>query len=211
MTLAPELDLTEAVIPYLRSQGIRVSLGHSQATAQEAARAFDLGATLVTHAFNAMPPLHHRKPGLLGEALLNPQVYCGLIADGEHVCPAMIEILLRVSAYERGVFLVSDALSPLGLGDGVYPWDDRQIEVKMGTARLASGTLAGTTQSLLVGAQNLLRWGVCSVEAAIAMVTDAPRRAMALPLLTFGQPAQFLRWHWDGEQLTWQRLSGDSP
>lgn len=211
MTLAPELDLTETVIPYLRSQGIRVSLGHSQATAQEAARAFDLGATLVTHAFNAMPPLHHRKPGLLGEALLNPQVYCGLIADGEHVSPAMIEILLRVSAYERGVFLVSDALSPLGLGDGVYPWDDRQIEVKMGTARLASGTLAGTTQSLLVGAQNLLRWGVCSVESAIAMVTDAPRRAMALPLLTVGQPAQFLRWHWDGEQLTWQRLSGDSP
>jgi N-acetylglucosamine-6-phosphate deacetylase len=165
---------------------------------------------MVTHAFNAMPPLHHRKPGLLGEAMLNPSVYCGLIADGEHVSPPMVEILLRVSDYERGVFLVSDALSPLGLGDGVFPWDDRQIEVKNGTARLASGTLAGTTRPLLVGVQKLLQWGVCSVESAIALVTDAPRRAIGLPLLAVGQPAQLLRWHWGEKQLTWQRLMGDS-
>jgi N-acetylglucosamine-6-phosphate deacetylase len=209
ITLAPELEMTAEVIPYLRSQGIQVSLGHSQATAQDAARAFKQGATMVTHAFNAMPPLHHRKLGLLGEALLNPQVYCGLIADGEHVSPAMIEILLRASHFEQGVFLVSDALSPLGLGDGVFPWDDRQIEVKQGTARLASGTLAGTTRSLLVGAQKLVQWGVCPVDSAIALVTDAPRRAIGLPLLGVGQPAQFLRWHWDGEQLTWQRLTND--
>jgi N-acetylglucosamine-6-phosphate deacetylase len=209
ITLAPELEMTAEVIPYLRSQGIQVSLGHSQATAQDAARAFKQGATMVTHAFNAMPPLHHRKLGLLGEALLNPRVYCGLIADGEHVSPAMIEILLRVSHFEQGVFLVSDALSPLGLGDGVFPWDDRQIEVRQGTARLANGTLAGTTRSLLVGAQKLVQWGVCPVESAIALVTDAPRRAIGLPLLGVGQPAQFLRWRWDGEQLTWQRLSND--
>lgn len=210
ITLAPELDETGEVIPYLRSQGIQVSLGHSQSTAKEAARAFALGATLVTHAFNAMPPLHHRKPGLLGEALLNSQIYCGLIADGEHVSPSMVDILLRLKGYEQGVFLVSDALSPLGLGDGVYSWDDRQIEVTQGTARLASGTLAGTTRSLLVGAQKLLQWGVCSVESAIALVTDAPRRAIGLPLLGIGQAAQFLRWHWEGQQLTWQRLTGDS-
>jgi N-acetylglucosamine-6-phosphate deacetylase len=87
MTLAPELDKTGEVIPYLRQQGITVSLGHSLATSAEAQQAFQQGATMVTHAFNAMPSLHHREPGLLGAALIHPQVYCGLIADGQHVCP----------------------------------------------------------------------------------------------------------------------------
>jgi N-acetylglucosamine-6-phosphate deacetylase len=211
MTLAPELDPSGEVIAFLRSQGIRVSLGHSQATAEEAAQAFAQGATIVTHAFNAMPPLHHRKPGLLGEAMLTPHVFCGLIADGQHVSPKMIEILLRASGYEQKVFLVSDALSPIGLGDGIYPWDDRTIEVKDGTARLASGTLAGTTLPLLAGAQQLLEWGVCSVESAIAMVTDAPRRVLGLPCLEEDQPAQLLRWHWQAssQTLTWQRLTAE--
>lgn len=160
MTLAPELDTTGTVIPYLRSLGITVSLGHSQATAQQAQQAFEQGATMVTHAFNAMPPLHHREPGLLGAAIVHSNVHCGLIADGQHVSPIMMDILLRASGYDRGIFLVSDALSPLGLPDGIYPWDTRQIEVKHGTARLPDGTLSGTTLPLLVGAQNLVKWGI---------------------------------------------------
>ena len=209
MTLAPELDLTEEVIPYLRSQGIIISLGHSQATAQEAQRAFELGASMVTHAFNAMPPLHHRRPGLLGEAIINPDVYCGLIADGQHVCPTMMKFLLRASYYERGVFLVSDALSPIGLPDGIYPWDNRQIEVKNGTARLANGKLAGTTLPLLVGVENLVRWGICNLGSAIALATESPRKAIGLPGISRGQPANLLRWHWDREasQLSWQRMN----
>ncbi|XTZ12130.1 MAG: N-acetylglucosamine-6-phosphate deacetylase, partial [cyanobacterium endosymbiont of Rhopalodia inflata] len=154
MTLAPELDLTDKVIPYLRCQGIIVSLGHSQATDKEAKKAFKLGASMVTHAYNAMPPLHHRNSGLLGEAIINKNVYCGLIADGRHVCPTMIEILLKSSNYEQGVFLVSDALSPIGLGDGIYPWDERQMEVKQGTASLTNGTLSGTTLPLFSGLRN---------------------------------------------------------
>lgn len=209
MTIAPELDPTNEVIPYLCSQGIRVSLGHSQATAQEAEIAFKLGASMVTHAFNAMPPLHHRQPGLLGAAILNPDVYCGLIADGQHVYPIMVELLLRASDYERGIFLVSDALSPIGLPDGIYPWDDRQIEVSYGTARLAGGTLAGTTLPLLVGVENLVKWGVCSPGTAIALATESPRKAMGLPGISVGQSANFLRWHWDEEisKLTWERLN----
>ncbi len=208
ITLAPELDPTGEVIPYLRSQGIVVSLGHSQATAEEAKRAFDLGATLVTHAFNAMPALHHRKPGLLGEAMLHPHVACGLIADGQHVCPTMIDILLRASHYERGVFLVSDALAPIGLEDGIYPWDDRQIEIKQGTAKLANGTLAGTTLPLFVGVANLVQWGLCDLGVAIALATESPRRAIHLPGICLGQPAHLVRWHWDEStsQLKWERL-----
>jgi N-acetylglucosamine-6-phosphate deacetylase len=205
ITLAPELDPTGEVIPYLRSLGITVSLGHSQATATQAQQAFDLGATMVTHAFNAMPPLHHREPGLLGAAITNPNVMCSFIADGQHVTPIMLKILLRASS---GLFLVSDALSPLGLSDGLYPWDSRKIDVKNGTARLADGTLSGTTLPLLVGVQNLVKWGICDVERAIALATNAPRKAINLPVISPHQSANLLRWHWDEvtKELTWQRL-----
>lgn len=210
ITLAPELDPTGEVIPYLRSLGITVSLGHSQATAIQAQLAFELGATMVTHAFNAMPPLHHREPGLLGAAITHPNVMCGFIADGEHVSPTMLQILLCASYQEKGLFLVSDALSPLGLPDGVYPWDSRQIEVKNGTARLADATLSGTTLPLLVGVQNLVKWGICDVETAILLGTDAPRQAIGLPGIAKSQAANLLRWHWDEatKELTWQRLLG---
>jgi len=206
ITLAPELDPTGEVIPYLRSKGIIVSLGHSQATATQAEDAFKLGATMVTHAFNAMPLLHHREPGLLGAAIIHPDVMCGFIADGEHVSPIMLKILLRASS-QKGLFLVSDALSPLGLADGVYPWDTRQIQVKNGTARLPDGTLSGTTLPLLVEVQNLVKWG-CDVEEAIALATDAPRQAIGLPGISPNQRAKLLRWHWDEatKELTWQRL-----
>ncbi|MBD2567433.1 N-acetylglucosamine-6-phosphate deacetylase [Anabaena lutea] len=208
ITLAPELDTTGEVIPYLRSLGIIVSLGHSQATAVEAQSAFEMGATMITHAFNAMPPLHHREPGLLGAAMNNPEVMCSFIADGQHVVPIMLEILLRAS---KGLFLVSDALAPLGLIDGVYPWDSRQIEIINGTARLADGTLSGTTLPLLVGVQNLVKWGICDAEKAIYLATDAPRKAINLPTLTPNQPANFLRWHKDetAGELSWKRLTGD--
>ncbi|MEA5579995.1 N-acetylglucosamine-6-phosphate deacetylase [Nodularia harveyana UHCC-0300] len=208
ITLAPELDTTGEVIPYLRSLGIIVSLGHSQATTAQAEQAFQQGATMVTHAFNAMPPLHHREPGLLGAAITHPAVMCGFIADGEHVTPTMLQILLRASHQAQGLFLVSDALAPLGLPDGVYPWDSRQIEVKKGTARLADGTLSGTTLPLLVGVENLVKWEICDLENAISLATNSPRKAMNLPGIIDSPAANLLRWHQDKDTkaLTWQRL-----
>ena len=203
ITLAPELDSSNSAITYLRDRNIVVSLGHSLATATEAKQAFDQGASMVTHAFNAMPSLHHRQPGLLGEAIVNPNVYCGLIADGNHVCPTMLEIVLKASNYDRGIFLVSDALSPIGLADGVYPWDERQITVTEGTARLADGTLSGTTLPLLVGVENLIKWG-CDIDKAIAMATESPRKAIGLSGISIGQQANLLRWRWDEAE---QKLS----
>ena len=207
ITLAPELDSKTIAINYLREKNITVSLGHSLATATEAKQAFSQGASMVTHAFNAMPSLHHRQPGLLGEAIVNPHVYCGLIADGNHVCPTMLEIVLRASNYDRGIFLVSDALSPIGLPDGVYPWDEREITVTEGTARLADGTLSGTTLPLLVGVENLVKWG-CDLEQAIAMATESPRKAIGLPGISPGQQVNLLRWHWDEveQKLSWSRI-----
>jgi N-acetylglucosamine-6-phosphate deacetylase len=209
ITLAPELEPTGEVIKYLKSLGITISLGHSLATAQEAAKAFNNGASMVTHAFNAMPSLHHREPGLLGEAIINKNVYCGLIADGVHVNPQMIQILLQASNYEQGIFIVSDALAPIGLPEGIYPWDEREIEVKKGTARLKDGTLSGTTLPLLAGAENLVKWGICEVEQAIAMVTESPRKAIGLPGISQGNQANLLRWSWNEQErkLTYQRLN----
>lgn len=208
MTLAPELDPTGTTIDYLKSLGITVSLGHSQATATQAQHAFDQGASMVTHAFNAMPSLHHREPGLLGAAIARSNVYCGLIADGQHVSPIMVDLLLRASEYEKGIFLVSDALAPLGLPDGRYPWDSRQIEVKNGTARLLDGTLSGTTLPLLVGVKNLVEWKICSLDHAISLATRSPRTAIGLSSNYVDQPATLLRWHQtqDTQSLTWQRL-----
>lgn len=216
MTLAPELDPTGAVIPWLREHGILVSLGHSTATSAQAKAAFEQGATMVTHAFNAMPPLHHRAVGLLGAALLEPPIHCGLIADGQHVSPQMLDLLLRSRRGRIGntqhrcenLFLVSDALAPLGLPDGTYPWDSREISVEQGTARLPDGTLAGTTRPLLDGVKNLVQWGVADLGEAISMATEVPRQLMGMPGLQLRQPMRLLRWHWDeaAQQLSWERL-----
>ncbi len=200
ITIAPELDPTGEVIPYLVEQGIVVSLGHSTAIATQAHQAFNQGAKMITHAFNAMPALHHREPGLLGEALLRSGVWCGVIADGVHVHPQMVDLLVRLKGQE--VVLVSDALAPLGLPDGFYPWDDRQIEVKNGTARLADGTLSGTTLSLFDCVKNLVRWGICSPELAIALATESPRQ-----VLNLAPTPKSLAWYWRSPQeLAWVRL-----
>ena len=218
ITLAPELDPTDTIIPYLTNLGIIVSLGHSQATAEQAERAFNLGARMVTHAFNAMPSLHHREPGLLGAALVNNQVQSGFIADGQHISPLMVNLLLRMSGINQPneatdlipLFLVSDALAPLGLPDGVYPWDERQIEVKEGTARLADGTLSGTTLPLFVVVENLVKWNCCDLGEAIALATIAPRQALGIFSLMGESASQLLRWKLDPASetvtLNWERL-----
>ncbi|WP_338441338.1 N-acetylglucosamine-6-phosphate deacetylase [Synechococcus elongatus IITB4] len=213
VTLAPELDPTGEAIAWLRQQGVIVSLGHTQATAEQAQAAFEQGATMVTHAFNAMPPLHHRQPGLLGAALTTDTVAAGVIADGQHIDPIMLKLLLRAGEGDRRLFLVSDALAPLGLPDGRYPWDERQITVTNGTCRLDNGTLAGTTLPLLAGVQNLVRWQICTPETAIALATLAPLRALGVDwsdprLLYLSRPVcQLLRWQQsETGELTWQRL-----
>lgn len=178
VTLAPELDPSGATIKYLRDRQIIVSAAHSTATAAQMQTAIAQGVTMITHAFNAMPSLHHRDVGLLGAAILSDQVWCGLIADGVHVSAQMVKLLYRMT---NKIFLVSDALAPLGLADGNYPWDDRPITVKNGTARLPDGTLSGTTLPLLDMVNNLCQWQICSAEQAINLAIVAPRLAMNMP------------------------------
>ncbi|MFN9645158.1 MAG: N-acetylglucosamine-6-phosphate deacetylase [Cyanobacteriota bacterium] len=209
LTLAPELEGAEDVIQALRQRQVVVCLGHSGASEEQAEAAFAAGVAMVTHAFNAMPGLHHRAPGPLGAALRRGDVALGLIADGVHVAPAMAVLLQRLAP--TTTVLVSDALAPYGLGEGEHRWDERLLLVQDGSCRLEDGTLAGTTLPLLEGAIRLARWGV-PPDQAIAGATLHPRRVLGdhrpLEALLVGRPlASCLRWRTEEEELFWEPAS----
>ena len=205
VTLAPELEGASAVIGRLRELGISVALGHSAANAEQASAGFDQGVAMLTHAFNAMPGMHHRAPGPLGEACRRGGIAMGLIADGVHVHPTMAVLLQRL-APEQTV-LVSDALAPYGLADGEHRWDERVLLVKNGTCRLEDGTLAGVTLPQLEGVKRLARWSEAP-SAAIWSATVAPRRvingATGSINALMGRPlTQLLRWRQKDGDLHW--------
>ncbi len=196
MTLAPELVGADAVIQRLRDLGITVALGHSAANADTANQAFSNGVGMLTHAFNAMPGLHHRAPGPIGEACRNGNIALGLIADGVHVSPTMALLLQRLVPQQ--IVLVSDALAPYGLLDGEHRWDERTLLVQNGTCRLEDGTLAGVTLPQLEGVKRLAHWSQ-EVGPAIWSATVAPRRVIhvadGIQDALVGQPlSHLLRW-----------------
>jgi N-acetylglucosamine-6-phosphate deacetylase len=210
VTLAPELQGAPAVIRALRQRGVVVCLGHSAASEEQARTAFAAGVTMLTHSFNAMAGLGHRAPGPVAAALLHGGVALGLIADGVHVAPSMAVLLQRL-APER-VVLVSDALAPYGLADGIHRWDERELHVSRGSCRLADGTLAGVTLPLLEGAVRLAGWSG-RPDWAIAAATVLPRRVLgdgrSLPQLLLGRPlADSLRWRQSEAGLHWHRADG---
>ena len=205
VTLAPELEGAAAVIQRLRELGIGVALGHSAANAEQAGAGFDQGVGMLTHAFNAMPGLHHRAPGPLGEACRRGGIALGLIADGVHVAPTMAVLLQRLVPEQT--VLVSDALAPYGLKDGEHRWDERVLLVQNGTCRLEDGTLAGVTLPQLEGVKRLARWSG-HPGAAIWSATIAPRRvigsAQSIDEALIDQPlTDQLRWAMAGEELHW--------
>ena len=207
MTLAPELEGADAVIAALQDHGVLVALGHSAAKAEDAKKAFATGVGMITHAFNAMPGLHHRAPGPLGEACRQGGIALGLIADGVHVAPTMAVLLQRLAP--KQIVLVSDALAPYGLADGEHRWDERVLLVRNGTCRLEDGTLAGVTLPLLEGVKRLASWSE-QPSAAIWSATVAPRLtidlARSLGNSLIGQPLNtLLRWNQsETGELSWQ-------
>ncbi|MCX5952121.1 MAG: N-acetylglucosamine-6-phosphate deacetylase [Cyanobacteria bacterium] len=212
VTLAPELEGAAAVIQALRDQGIVVSLGHSAANDSEAMAAYEAGVAMVTHAFNAMAGLGHRQPGPIAAAALRGDVALGLIADGVHVAPGMAVLLQRLAPGQ--VVLVSDALAPYGLAEGLHRWDERTLIVANGSCRLEDGTLAGVTLPLLEGARRLAGWSG-RPEWAIAAATVLPRRVLGerrplQELLVGRRLGDCLRWSADGEAgegLHWRRAA----
>jgi N-acetylglucosamine-6-phosphate deacetylase len=159
MTLAPELDGACDVIEQLVGRGVVVSLGHSTATYEQAMAAIDAGATMVTHLFNGMGPLHHRQPGLIGAAMSDRRIYAGLIADLVHVHPAALAVAFAAKRADR-IVLVTDAVA----WDG--PIDD--------APRLPDGTLAGSCLTMNGAVANVVR-------AAGVPLVDAVRAASTTP------------------------------
>jgi N-acetylglucosamine-6-phosphate deacetylase len=151
ITIAPELDGALDAIPRLVARGVTVALGHSEATYAQALAAVAAGATTTTHTFNAMGPMHHREPGLVGAALTHPQLYPAVIADGVHVHPAALTLVCR----SPNAYLVSDRVAPAGMAStSAMPLFGGLITnatVSADAVRLPNGTLAGATASILDG------------------------------------------------------------
>jgi N-acetylglucosamine-6-phosphate deacetylase len=179
VTLAPELAGARELIAAARDQGVVVSIGHSDATYEEALEAISLGVTQATHCFNAMRPFHHRDPGCLGAIFASPQVAAELIADGVHVHPGAMALLLRAEGPQRTI-LVTDGVAPAGLGPGAYSLADRQIEVTSGVSTLADGTIAGSVSTMDQMVRNLVRLGLASLQEALRMASLNPAAAVGL-------------------------------
>ncbi|PSR20638.1 MAG: N-acetylglucosamine-6-phosphate deacetylase [Sulfobacillus acidophilus] len=147
ITLAPEGPGALELVNWCHQHAILVSAGHSHATFDEALAAFDAGVGEVTHLFNAMPPLHHRNPGLVGAALARSDVKVEMIVDGIHLHPAIIQLVARLKG-PQGVLLVTDAIRATLLQDGQYDLGGQTVTVIDGVARTSQGNLAGSTLTL---------------------------------------------------------------
>jgi N-acetylglucosamine-6-phosphate deacetylase len=171
VTLAPELPGALETITALRQQGVVVSAGHSLASWAETQVGFSAGVGYGTHLFNAMPPLDHRQPGLVGALLASP-LPVGLIVDGHHVHPEMVRLAWRLKGGQLN--LVTDAMAALGMADGVYQLGSQTVQVADGQARLADGALAGSVLALDEAVRNLIAYTGCSLHEALATVTSVP-------------------------------------
>ena len=179
VTLAPETQGALERIRRLRSRGVVVSLGHTNATYDEFLQGIDSGATLVTHLYSAMSAFVHRAPGAVGAALLDDRVTAGLIADGVHCHPAGVRLAIRAKGPER-VALVTDAIAGAGTRPGVYQIDGQDILVEESHARLPDGTLAGSVLTLDQAVRNVVEGCGASVPDACRMASEVPARVLGL-------------------------------
>ncbi len=179
VTVAPELPGALAVIAALSSRGVLVSVGHSDATYEQALAAFDAGARYGTHLFNAMSSLGHRDPGLPGALLTDPRPTVGVIADGVHTHRSVIGLAWQALGARR-MNLVTDAMAALGMPPGRHLLGDFEVAVDEVSARLPDGTLAGSILSLDQALRNLIDVTGCSLADALPTLTTAPARAIGM-------------------------------
>lgn len=193
MTVAPETVRPDQIAE-LASAGVHVSLGHSGASYELCRQAVEAGASLVTHLFNAMSPLQHREPGLVGAALDLGGLSAGIIADGVHVDPVAMRVALKAKSGPGRIFLVTDAMSQTGTDVTSFFLGGREIFRRGGTLTLADGTLAGADIDLPASLRFLTGTLEMPLETALAMATSDPADVLARPLgrLEEGYPADFV-------------------
>lgn len=180
VTIAPEFGQNLKFISQLREKGMIVAIGHSDATYEQALSGISEGITLATHLFNAMKKFHHRDPGVVGAVLESDNVVAEIIADGVHVHPSMVRLVLDRIGYER-ICLVSDAVDPSGLGDGIYALLTREVEVKDGRVLLrGTQNLAGSVLRVNQAIRNAMDWTSLSLNQAVQMASLVPAKVLGL-------------------------------
>jgi N-acetylglucosamine-6-phosphate deacetylase len=177
VTIAPELNGALPLIEVLSADGVIVAMGHSDATYEEALAGIAAGASHATHLFNAMRPLHHREPGLVGAAL-EAGITCELINDGRHLHPAIVRLVFELIA---SPVLVTDAIDATGVGDGRFELGGQEVNVHAGEARLAkTGSLAGSTLTMDQALRLAVKASGLGVEQASAAASANPARVLGL-------------------------------
>lgn len=178
VTLSPEIPNGLSLIKQLAAKGVIVAAGHTLASYEEANSAFEAGVKLVTHLFNAMTPIHHRKPGLAIATLNHPSVFYSLIADGVHVHPGMVKFAWQMN---KRVILITDAMAAMGLEDGLYRLGLEAVEVRKGHAYIA-GTkkLAGSVLQMDQAVRNFKEMTGCSLVEAIEAASLRPAELLGI-------------------------------
>jgi len=199
VTLAPERRGALVLIKRLVEAGVVVSLGHTDATFDQMIAGAAAGATLVTHLFSAMSPFHHRAPAAVGAALTDDRLTVTLIADGVHAHPAALSLALRAKG-PAGIALVTDAVAAAGAPAGTYTLGGRTIVSDGESARLADGTLAGSTLTLDRAVRAMVALGGAQLEDALSMATAVPAARLGLAdrgRLEVGRRADLVLWSAD--------------
>jgi N-acetylglucosamine-6-phosphate deacetylase len=194
MTLAPELPGAVELTAHATARGVRVSLGHSDATAAQTRAAIAAGAVSATHTFNAMRPLDHREPGILGVALTTDSLYAELICDGIHTAPEMVKLWWRAKGPRRAI-LVTDAMSATGMPEGEYQLGGFAVHVANGRAT-ANGVLAGSVLTLNRALANFIAFTGAPLHEALPLLTANPAAMTGLGdqagFLAVGEPANLV-------------------
>jgi N-acetylglucosamine-6-phosphate deacetylase len=178
MTIAPELPGARDVIAEASRRGVCVSVGHSDADLPSTQAGIAAGARHATHTFNAMRPLNHRDPGILGAVLTDARLTADIIADGLHVDPAVVRLFLNAKGPDRAV-LITDATSATGMPDGVYRIGTLEIEVKQGKC-LANGILAGSVLTLDRAVRNVMQVAQWDLQQTLRLATTNPAQVAGL-------------------------------
>jgi N-acetylglucosamine-6-phosphate deacetylase len=178
LTLAPE-QIDGAVLKRLAAAGLRIAIGHSDASAAEVAAAADDGATGVTHLFNAMSQMMPRAPGVVGATLADERLFAGIICDGLHVDPVNLRAAFRAQGRDR-LMLVTDAMSLVGSDKASFLLHGRTITLKDGRLTDAQGTLAGAHIGMIEAVRNAVRLMGVTIEDALIMASRTPARFLGL-------------------------------
>jgi N-acetylglucosamine-6-phosphate deacetylase len=180
VTVAPEVGANMDFIPALKEMGWVISIGHSEATYEQAMMSFEKGITQATHLYNAMSGFLPREPGVIGAVLDSPGVTAEIIADGVHVHPAALRLAVRQKGTDR-VCLITDSMKASGLGEGNFQVGGLDVVVKDGQARLKdSGALAGSVLTLNRAVKNIIDWTGVSVDQAVRMASLNPARVLGI-------------------------------